>query len=97
MNDNSRPCVLITGVSTGIGFDAARYLIARGYRVFGSVRRPADAKRVGGALGANLTPLLFDVTDADAIAAAVKRVAREVGNRGLRALVNNWGSRARRR
>ena len=30
-----RPYVLITGVSTGIGFDATRYLIERGYHVLG--------------------------------------------------------------
>jgi NAD(P)-dependent dehydrogenase (short-subunit alcohol dehydrogenase family) len=30
--------VVITGVSTGIGFAAARELIGRGYHVFGSVR-----------------------------------------------------------
>jgi hypothetical protein len=37
--------VLIT-VSTGIGFDATRYLIARGYQVYGSVRTPAVAERL---------------------------------------------------
>ena len=36
MQTQQRPNVLITGVSTGIGFDATRYLIARGFHVFGS-------------------------------------------------------------
>jgi NAD(P)-dependent dehydrogenase (short-subunit alcohol dehydrogenase family) len=43
MNTTPRQHVLITGVSTGIGRDAARYLIERGFHVFGSVRKLADA------------------------------------------------------
>jgi len=31
--------VLITGVSSGIGLDSARLLIARGYQVIGTLRR----------------------------------------------------------
>jgi NAD(P)-dependent dehydrogenase (short-subunit alcohol dehydrogenase family) len=85
------PNVLITGVSTGIGFDAARYLVERGYRVFGSVRTQADADRVSKALGAQFMPLLFDVTDEAAISDAVQRVHAVVGDRGLHALVNNSG------
>ena len=91
METNNRQNVLITGVSTGIGFDGARYLIQRGYRVFGSVRSQADADRVSQALGAHFTPLLFDVTDEVAIAAAVEQVRAAVGEHGLHALVNNSG------
>jgi NADP-dependent 3-hydroxy acid dehydrogenase YdfG len=76
--------VLITGVSTGIGFDATRYLIARGFRVFGSMRKQADAERVKKEFPAHFTPLLFDVTDG-AIARAVEQVTQEIGNRGLAA------------
>ena len=91
METDHRQNVLITGVSTGIGFDGARYLIDRGYRVFGSVRSQVDADRVSKALGTHFTPLLFDVTDEAAIAAAVEQVRAAVGGRGLRALVNNSG------
>jgi len=86
-----RPFVLITGVSTGIGFDATRYLIERGYHVFGSVRKTADAERLKQDFPAHFAPLLFDVTDTAAIAAAVEQVGKEVGTRGLTALVNNSG------
>ena len=71
MNATQRPNVLITGVSTGIGYDAARYLVERGYRVFGSVRNQADGDRVAQALGSNFTPLRFDVTDTEAIASVL--------------------------
>ncbi len=91
MQTTVRPNVLITGVSTGIGFDAARFLIDRGYRVFGSVRTQGDADRVTADLGSALTPLIFDITDSAAIALAVDAVRQETCGRGLCALVNNAG------
>jgi NAD(P)-dependent dehydrogenase (short-subunit alcohol dehydrogenase family) len=83
--------VVITGVSTGIGFATAQVLIERGYRVFGSVRKAADGIRVQQALGPDFTPLLFDVTDTDALPAAVAQVQAAVGEHGLAALINNAG------
>ena len=42
--------VVITGASTGIGWATAKLLLKRGFRVFGSVRKAADADpRWGGA------------------------------------------------
>ena len=91
MQLTQQPSVVITGVSTGIGFDAARYLVERGYRVFGSVRKHADAERVKAALGSAFIPLIFDVTDSAAVAAAVDQVQETTGDQGLCALVNNSG------
>ena len=75
--------VVITGASSGIGYDAARYLIERGYHVFGSVRKQADGERVQGELGEQFTPLLFDVMDGGAVETAVSQVSQIVGNNGL--------------
>ena len=83
--------VVITGASSGIGYDAARYLIERGFHVFGSVRKQADGERVQGELGEQFTPLLFDVTDEVAVATAVSQVTQTVGSSGLAGLVNNAG------
>lgn len=83
--------VVITGVSTGIGFATAQMLIARGYRVFGSVRKEADGARVREQLGEAFTPLLFDVTDTAALPAAVAQVQAAVGEEGLTGLINNAG------
>jgi NAD(P)-dependent dehydrogenase (short-subunit alcohol dehydrogenase family) len=83
--------VVITGASTGIGYDAARYLIERGFHVFGSVRKQADADRVRAELGEQFTPLLFDVTDGAAIETAVTQVSTKIGRSGLAGLVNNAG------
>ena len=83
--------ILITGASTGIGYDEARYLIERGYHVFGSVRKQADADRVQAELGERFTPLLFDVTDEDGVKTAVSQITPIIGNDGLFGLVNNAG------
>jgi NAD(P)-dependent dehydrogenase (short-subunit alcohol dehydrogenase family) len=85
------PAVVITGVSTGIGFASAHLLAKGGFHVFGSVRRPQDADVLRQELGDRFTPLLFDLRDDAAIssAAAVVRDALK-GNR-LLGLVNNAG------
>jgi NAD(P)-dependent dehydrogenase (short-subunit alcohol dehydrogenase family) len=83
--------VVITGASTGIGFACAKLLYARGYRVFGSVRKQADADRLSSELGSNFTPLLFDVTDEAAVLAAGRQVREALGGKTLSGLVNNAG------
>ena len=83
--------VVITGVSTGIGWATAKLLLARGFRVFGSVRKPADAERLRNEFGANFTPLLFDVTDEAAVLAAAREVRTALNGETLAGLVNNAG------
>jgi len=83
--------VVVTGASTGIGAASAKVLIERGYRVFGSVRKQADAERLTRELGANFTPLLFDVTDEAAVLAAAREVRAALGGETLAGLVNNAG------
>ncbi len=68
--------VVITGASTGIGWATAKLLLDRGFRVFGSVRKQADADRLGREFGANFTPLLFDVTDEAAVMPASRSRGR---------------------
>ena len=83
--------VVITGASTGIGWATAKLLIERGFRVFGSVRKQADADRLRGEFGANFTPLLFDVTNEAAVLAAAREVRAALGGETLFGLVNNAG------
>jgi NAD(P)-dependent dehydrogenase (short-subunit alcohol dehydrogenase family) len=83
--------VVITGASTGIGWATAKLLLDRGFRVFGSVRKQADADRLKSEFGANFTPLLFDVTDEAAVLAAAREVRAALGGEALFGLVNNAG------
>ena len=83
--------VVITGVSTGIGWASAKLLLDRGFRVFGSARKAQDAERLRNEFGANFTPLLFDVTDEAAIRTAAGAVRGELNGQTLAGLVNNAG------
>ena len=38
--------IVITGVSTGIGYATTKVLISKGYQIFGSVRNKDDAKKL---------------------------------------------------
>jgi NAD(P)-dependent dehydrogenase (short-subunit alcohol dehydrogenase family) len=75
--------VLITGASAGFGKRAAELLSARGWRVFGTSRRPELAE----ARGFDMLPL--DVTSEESVRACVAEVIRRAGR--LDALVNNAG------
>src|SRR6267154_4811901 len=83
--------VVITGASTGIGWATAKLLLERGFRVFGSVRKQADADRLRGEFGVNFTPLLFDVTNEAAVLAAAREVRTALNGETLTGLVNNAG------
>lgn len=83
--------VVITGVSTGIGLSCAEVFLARGYRVFGSVRRAVDAASLQHRLGERFVPLIFDVTDTGAVQQGAASVAAAIGDATIAALVNNAG------
>jgi NAD(P)-dependent dehydrogenase (short-subunit alcohol dehydrogenase family) len=83
--------VLITGASTGIGYSSAKYLLDKGFFVFGSVRKLSDAEKLEKYFGKNFKALIFDVIDETAIKNAVPIVAEIVGENGLAGLVNNAG------
>lgn len=83
--------VVVTGTSSGIGLAIARELAGAGFRVFGSVRREEDGRRIGDKLGAAFVPLLFDVTDEGAIASAAAAAGAACGDDGVVGLVNNAG------
>lgn len=82
----SAPVALVTGATSGIGAATARALAARGYVVYGLGRR---ADRLAELSGADVRALVVDLTDADAVAAAVERVVAET--RRIDVLVNNAG------
>src|SRR3981189_1871649 len=83
--------VVITGPSTGIGWATAKLLLDRGFRVFGSVRKQADADRLKREFGANFTALRFDVTNEAGVRGAAHQVRRALRGETLFGLVNNAG------
>ena len=83
--------ILITGVSTGLGRDAAAYLQEKGFHVIGSVRKAEDAARLEKELGPAFNAVVFDVTDDQAIRSAYSEIRDIVGQHGLYGLVNNAG------
>jgi NAD(P)-dependent dehydrogenase (short-subunit alcohol dehydrogenase family) len=83
--------VVVTGASTGIGWGCVKVLTAAGYRVFGSVRKQADADRLQAEFGPNFTPLIFDVTDQAAVRHGGEIVEKALGGETLFGLVNNAG------
>jgi NAD(P)-dependent dehydrogenase (short-subunit alcohol dehydrogenase family) len=70
---------LVTGASSGIGRATAKRLLAGGWTVHAGVRNAADAPE-------GTTPVVLDVTDASAVAAAAAHLGGE-----LHGLVNNAG------
>ncbi len=83
--------VVVTGVSTGIGWGCVKVLVAGGWRVFGGVRKTEDAERLSKAFGEAFRPLIFDVTDPKAVSAAAEEVGAAIGRDALAGLVNNAG------
>src|ERR1700678_2055006 len=83
--------VVVTGVSTGIGWGTTKVLVSKGFRVFGSVRKQADADRLQSEFGNGDLPLIMDITDANAVHQAAQKVGSMIGDRNLVGLVNNAG------
>ncbi|MDX1443631.1 MAG: SDR family NAD(P)-dependent oxidoreductase [Gammaproteobacteria bacterium] len=85
MPDNSRRTVLVTGCSSGIGYTAAKELMARGYDVIASARRPEDVDTLR---KEGIPSITLDLADSGSIRAAAEEVSRRSGGR-LFGLVNN--------
>jgi NAD(P)-dependent dehydrogenase (short-subunit alcohol dehydrogenase family) len=83
--------IVVTGVSTGIGWSVAKVLIEEGFRVFGSVRKTEDAERLKKEFGKAFIPLIFDITDEKNVQAAAKQVRDQLNGETLFGLVNNAG------
>jgi NAD(P)-dependent dehydrogenase (short-subunit alcohol dehydrogenase family) len=78
--------VLITGCSSGIGHATAQRLLADGWKVYASARKP---ETIDDLASAGATTLALDVTDEQSMSAAVKRVTDAEGAIGV--LINNAG------
>jgi len=79
--------ILITGCSSGIGYETATALYARGYDVYATARKEEDVLRL---VEQGLNAHQLDVTDPDSIDAALDWVFEQTGGT-LYALFNNAG------
>ena len=77
--------ILITGCSSGIGYDAAHGLKRAGWRVFATCRKEEDCERLR---GEGLESFRLDYTDPTSIEAAVGEALERTGGT-LDALFNN--------
>ena len=78
--------ILITGASSGIGFDAAATLARQGHRVYAAARR---VERMEPLKECGVVPLQMDVTDEASMEAGVRTVLAAEGR--IDVLVNNAG------
>ncbi len=78
--------ILITGASSGIGYETARMLAEKGHKVYGAARR---AERMEPLRQYGVTPVALDVTSGDSAKAAVEFILHEEGR--IDVLVNNAG------
>ena len=83
---NHMKVILITGASSGIGFDAAQTLARQGHRVYAAARR---VERMEPLKADGVIPLRLDVTDEASMQEAVRTILEAEGR--IDALVNNAG------
>ena len=78
--------ILVTGASSGIGYDAARALASQGHHVYAAARRMErmDPLRADG-----IVPVRMDVTDSGSMEAGVRNILETEGR--IDVLVNNAG------
>ena len=78
--------ILITGASSGMGYETARILAEQGHRVYGAARRVERIQELA-QYGVQALPL--DITDEASIEACVKEIIAHEGR--IDVLVNNAG------
>lgn len=81
----TKKSILITGCSSGIGYDAAHTLHKRGWRVFATCRSEVDCERLR---AEGLESLRLDYQDENSIAETITEVLERTGGT-LDALFNN--------
>ncbi|MBQ3765764.1 MAG: oxidoreductase [Bacteroidales bacterium] len=81
-----RKIILVTGASSGIGFDAAQTLARQGHRVYAAARR---VERMEPLKADGIVPVRMDVTDEASLQEGVRTVLEAEGR--IDVLVNNAG------
>jgi short-subunit dehydrogenase len=85
--DSGNSTILITGCSSGIGYETAVYLHQNGYQVFATARKEEDVLKLR-TLG--LTSFLLDVTKKETITSALDNILK-ITNGKIDVVFNNAG------
>ncbi len=86
----SKPIVVITGASAGIGAATARRFGKEGYRVVALARRLDKLQELQKEIGAHCSVEEVDVTSADQVKEVIERIEKKLGPIAI--LVNNAGA-----
>ncbi len=89
MSVTEKKTVVITGASSGIGRACVSRMIQAGWHVFATVRKSSDGDSLRSDFGANLKPVMMDVTNRPTIIAAAEHVSSQLQQ--LDGLVNVAG------
>lgn len=87
MQTNKTKVALVTGANTGIGFQIAKALAENNYIVYVGSRDLQKGEAAAKEIGSKARVIQLDITDTDAVKAAVAKVEEEFGYLSL--LVNN--------
>jgi len=94
-NIHSTGIILVSGASTGIGRSAAETIARRNkeYIVFAGVRKDADSESIRAVGLKNLKPIELDVTSAESVSSAYKRIQEFSIKSNLKviSIINNAG------
>jgi len=81
----------ITGAGSGLGRQIAIGFADKGYRVFGTARKPEEIEEVHRAAHGLVQLAVCDITDEEAVRGWAKDTSDALGEAGLDVLVNNAG------
>jgi NAD(P)-dependent dehydrogenase (short-subunit alcohol dehydrogenase family) len=84
------PTVLVTGANRGIGLELARQYAARGWKVIGTARKPAEAKELNALAAASNGRVVVEALDVMDLA-AIDALARKYAGQPVDILFNNAG------
>ncbi|HTA77539.1 MAG TPA: SDR family oxidoreductase [bacterium] len=85
-----KPVALVTGASSGFGFEIAKLLAEKGCRVYATYRNPKKIKALKAlAAKADVLPVVMEVTNAASVDKAVKAIVQK--EKRIDVLVNNAG------
>ncbi len=84
------PTVLVTGANRGIGLELARQYAARGWKVIGTARKPAEAKELNALAAASDGRVVVEALDVMDLA-AIDALAQKYAGKPVDILFNNAG------